>query len=525
MIKSLRANKSFLIYLFLFSFIIRAAVFIAYLSKSENFWQVDSNTYHEVATQIADGNGISTLQGNPNFYRLPGYPVFLALYYKTFGADKKNVLWLQIFLAAFIPLLIFLLSLALFPKKLLLAKAAGAYSAIHLGLVLYSGFFMTESLFIFLFLIFAVLFFASVHVRFCPSKNSFEDLDSKSNDIPFRYFALPDPIASSEPYLILFEEMFASDIDEMAHLCCYPKQTSPTIALFLGSGIALGFASLVRPVGHYLIILAILLIIFSNEIFISKIKKCFLISFGWIIPVGFWLARNYILAGTIFFHTLPGGHFLYLSASRIAMHVHNCSYQEARSILKEEVEGLIKQKENEKNENLSEIEKCKIHENLAIKYFKMQPFLAIKYWLTDMMRTSLSLYSAEILYLESGRQDFDYFNKNRTTSSMFRRYFFPQTDKIWLNFLIWIEILLYLLTLIGVCAGAVKIIIQSIKNWTDENKKLICAWTAVTPFMAIFIFVALAGGYARMRLPIEPFLIIFSLSFWVSLFVREKIKS
>src|SRR3989339_25843 len=114
MIKFLRANKSFLICLFLFSFLIRVVVFIAYLSKNENFWQIDSNTYHEVATQIADGKGVSTLQGAPNFYRLPGYPIFLAIYYKTFGVDKKNVLWLQIFLAAFIPLLVFMLSLALF---------------------------------------------------------------------------------------------------------------------------------------------------------------------------------------------------------------------------------------------------------------------------------------------------------------------------------------------------------------------------------------------------------------------------
>jgi len=152
----------------------------------------------------------------------------------------------------------------------------------------------------------------------------------------------------------------------------------------------------------------------------------------------------------------------------------------------------------------------------------MRPFLTLKYWFTDMMRTSLSLYSAEILYLESGRQEFDYFNKDRPTGSMFQRYLFPQTNKLWLKLLIWFEILLYLLTLIGLCAGALKIIIQSIKNWTDENKKLLCAWTASVPFMTLFIFIALAGGYARMRLPIEPFLIIFSLSFWIPLLANFK---
>lgn len=521
MIKVLYANKSFLISLFVLSLLIRVILFIGYLGNNQNYWQVDSNTYHVVAKQIADGKGVSTPDGKACFYRLPGYPIFLATYYKIFGADCKNVLWGQVLLAAFIPLLIFMLCLSLFPSNIVLARTAGIYSSAHLGFVLYSGFFMTETLFIFLFLIFAILFLMSVHMFFCQFRVSFDNINEKPKDIPFYFFALPDPIASSEPYLLLFEDMFSSDMEAMASYYGYSNPIHPISPILFCSGLALGLASLVRPVGHYLILLSFLLIIFSNETARLKIRKMLFLSLGWIIPVSLWLIRNYALTGALFFHTLPGGHFLYLSASRVAMETYNCSYQEARDILKSEVEGLIKKEEQIKNRPLNEIEKCKTHEKLALKYFKSRPVTTLKNWVTDMARTTLSLYSAEILYLESGRQEVNYFNKERTVRSIFNRYLFPQTNKLWLKLLIWLETLFYLFILIGLLLGIFKIIIRSIKEWSAENKKILCAWATSACFISLFIVIALSGGYARMRLPAEPFLIILSLSFWVNL-IRNK---
>ena len=106
MLKTLKREKNFLIVLFLFSFLVRSLVFHCYLGKNKNYWQVDSNTYHNVAVNIAQGKGISA-QGKPSFYRLPGYSIFLSIFYKIFGVDTKNVLWIQIFLASFIPIFIF----------------------------------------------------------------------------------------------------------------------------------------------------------------------------------------------------------------------------------------------------------------------------------------------------------------------------------------------------------------------------------------------------------------------------------
>jgi hypothetical protein len=41
-----------------------------------------------------------------------------------------------------------------------------------------------------------------------------------------------------------------------------------------------------------------------------------------------------------------------------------------------------------------------------------------------------------------------------------------------------------------------------------------CSILRMLPFMALFMIIALSGGYARMRLPIEPFLLICSLYGW-----------
>jgi len=437
----LRKNTFFLIFLFLLAFIVRALVFGGYLSKNQRYWQVDSGYYHEIATQIADGNGITTSNGTPSFYRLPGYSLFLSACYAILGKSKEHALWLQVALASFIPVLIMLLCLILFPGHMLLARGVGLYSAIHLGLVLYSGFFMTETLFILTLLLFMLLFFSKLH---------------------------------------------------------------------LFSGIVLGCASMIRPVGHYLIVLALLLIVFSSDRIREKLRYGLALVCGWLVVVSPWLIRNYALAGSIFFHTLPGGHFLYLSAARVAMHAHNVSYWEARDLLSVEVEEKISQREVELKKKLNEIERCREHISLAVHYFKKYPLLALKNWLTDMMRTSLSLYSAEIVFLESGRKEIDYFNKERTIWSMFKRHFIPQTDKVWLKIVVWGEIILFFFILLGFAMNACRWLWNLVHYRLTDNY----VWIRVLPFMCLFIFISLSGGYARMRLPIEPLLIIMSLQYW-----------
>lgn len=500
-------RKRFLIFLFLFSLLIRSLVFHFYLSKNENFWQVDSTTYHQVANCIASGCGISYKENKPCFYRLPGYPLFLSIFYyfqRVCPAKpwRSGALWFQIFLASLIPILIFFLSLSLFPTNLLLAKLSSIYSAVHLGFVLYSGFFMSESLFLFFFLLFAIFFF--------------------NNNVA----GISTPVLPACP---------AKPWRSGEHVEGFNRTGS-----FFLSGLFLGLASLVRPVGQYFIILSIALIFLPLVLSFDKlrmlgvskdkkIRSSFLLFLGWVIPVSFWLIRNYMLLGHIFFHTLPGGHFLYLSASRVAMHEQNCTYWQARQNLQEESTSLIKVKEQELKRPLNEIEHCKVLEGLAVKYFIKHPGLAVKNWFTDMMRTTLSLYSAELIYLYNDRKEIDYFNKKRTTWDMFRRYLFPDVDSKLIKVILFFEVLFFFFVLLGFASGVIKVLflffvyLFGLKKLTQEQFNGISVWLKASCFVGLFILLSLSGGYARMRLPAEPFLIILAFSFWLD-FVKKYIK-
>jgi hypothetical protein len=71
--------------------------------------------------------------------------------------------------------------------------------------------------------------------------------------------------------------------------------------------------------------------------------------------------------------------------------------------------------------------------------------------------------------------------------------------------------------LLGFFLGFMRIIFRCITTWKkDINKIELCAWFRCLTFATFFIVIGLAGGYARMRLPAEPFLIILSMSFWAS---------
>ncbi|MFA5307065.1 MAG: hypothetical protein WC365_06470 [Candidatus Babeliales bacterium] len=496
----IKRDKIFLVCLFIISFLIRACVFYFYLRHDARYWQVDSSTYHHVATSLAQGKGISNVDGSPNFYRLPGYPVFIAFFYKLWGDNPENALWAQIFLASCIPLLVFFLANVLFPRRRWIAYGASGVSSVHLGLVVYSGFFMTESLFIFLLLCFFYYFFSAVHLWFCDEKQP----------QPIAQCGCTRPIWSWVPEhatdVPSYEQIYQS-VASSVSVKCGVVSDSVSYYLFL-AGIFLGLLSLVRPVGHYMLIVALGLLLCSRGSLMLRARLSVTLSITWLSVVATWLIRNYLLLGHIFFHTLPGGHFLYLSASRVAMYPQHCSYQQARQNLGHEVHDRISLQEKKLGRSLNEIERCYVHEEVARHYFISYPLITLKTWATDIFRTCFSLYSAELLYLASGRVDHDYFAKGRSWFDMFKRYLVPETSNPSLMLIVYAEIVLLFLLLFGFFRGLLNVLSAKC------SRADVCSWIRMMPFIALFVIIALSGGYARMRLPVEPFLLMCSLLGW-----------
>lgn len=481
------------------AFALRAAVFWGYLGQDDRYWQVDSATYQTLAEELTDNNRFATHDGTPNAYRVPGYPFFLAAVYKVAGINHHAALWVQIILASFIPLLIYFLTCILFPARRRIAWAAAIVTTFHLGYVLSSGFIMTETLFVLLFLLFLIPFCravlrADVEGEDCTKPGGC----SSSESSRFYNMMAMNSAAEGQAFVQFFDDMVQPDT---VYVCCmrHPEDSEGLDIFF--AGMMLGLASLVRPVGHYLIVVAVVVLFFSGKHRLKQLLECGVLSFGWLIIVGGWLIRNFLLFGHLFFHSLPGGHFLYLSAARVVAAEEQISYQDARAQLR----SIIQEREavaiEEKGSVLSTIEVSKLHERLALETFLATPLTSVKIWAQDMFRTIFSLHSAELLYLESERQGIDYFATNRPMSNWFERYLNPQTDKIWLKFLIWAEIIFNALVLFGLAWFCYRVLLGG----THRVSKVL--WV-VLPFMLLFIVIALSGGYARMRLPMEFLMVI-----------------
>lgn len=428
-------EKKFLFLVFALALFARMALFYSFLSKNDNYLvYFDSAQYQTLAQSLAQGKGCTTADGASNFYRLPGYPAFLAGCSKVFDNSIQATLLLQIIISCLIPLLMFCLTLVLFPQQFLLAKMVALIAVFHLGFLIYAGMLATESLFTIFFLFFLI---------FLSRKR------------------------------------------------------------YLGSGLMLGVASLIRPVGHFLLPVALVVIFITHENFAQKIKSVSFLIGGWLLIVVWWLGRNWLLTGMIFFHTLPGLHFLQYTTAKVVMELRNCSYVQARGALLDEWNVKIKDQEALLNRQLSEPEKCAIAEKITLFYCKKRPFTVIKNCACEMIKTVFGLYSAQLIFADT--QAWTDYSKSNIWSKL-KKYFYPKVNTWLLIPLTWFEILYSFFLLIGFLGFCIRALC---------NKQLMYQVLPILLFIFVLIGLTCAYGCARLRLPLEPLLVIGSLHWWL----------
>jgi hypothetical protein len=426
--------KQFLLFLFLISFAVRAVVFGFFVSKNKNYITNDSHQYKQVALHITQGRGIANTDGLPHFYRIAGYPIFLAFFYTLFPSKQTIALWVQLFLTSFIPVLIFFLSLTLFPGCFFVAKIAAFCSVFHIGYVLFSGLMMSDGLWSLFYLLFLIFFFKS-----------------------FSYYNI-----------------------------------------FL-AGLCLGVASLLRPGGIYLLLFSILFLLFFKITFVKRLKGSLILFLSWLSIVLVWLLRNYLITGCIFFHTLPGVHFLRHVAVPIDMQTSGRSFQKSfNRVLRKEWVDLITKEEKVKKRKLHEIEKCVLGEKLAFRYILKHPFIALKRGVYNVCKTIFFLFSYEIFNIIKEQCHWNYDQRDSFFQRMIKRYFFPPVKSSVLNIIVLLEIVFHIFLLFGFCLGLFKF----------------PQFLTVLPFVLLMLFVTFPCGFARVRLPIEPFLLVISCCYW-----------
>ncbi len=447
-------KKTILSILFIFSIATRLALFVAFTGHEDrHLIYFDSAQYQAVAENIVMGKGISNKEEKPQAYRLPGYPLFLASIYSLFGINQQIAMVIQLTLSSLIPLLIHSLSLTLFPSSPFTALICGLISAFHIGFIVYSGILGTESLF----LIMLLLFFIS-------------------------YFQLL-------------------------------KDQNPSLRQLLLSGFFLGCVSLIRPVGHYLLIFSLLIFLFGarTQLF-KRICSISIVALSWLATAAPWLIRNYIIFGAPFFHSLPGLHFLQYSGAKIIMHTDQCNYVEARGML---LDQWKREQSNFEQQHLTvpnEYESCLMAEKITFNLIKQNPIIFLKNSILEMLKTVLSLYSAQLIFADTQSWT-EYKPTSQALITKIKYYLWPPLSTWWLHIIIFFELCMNIFLLIGVSGFYINAFFF---------KKHFFSLLTTTLFMLLFIGITCAYGCARLRMPLEPFTILIALQFWTSLCINFK---
>lgn len=395
----------------------------------------DSAHYHEGALGIVYSGSFVGFDGYPLFHRLPGYSTFMATVYSLTNESVFGVLFFQILLSSFIPILIYRIVKQLTNNEAL-SCLSGMLSIIAPAYMIFAGFIMSECLFTLLFLLFLTFFLKSL--------------------------GAPDRKSS-----------------------------------ILVAGIFFGLASLVRPVGHLLIsILLIFILFFFEGDLRRRVKKLVIFFISWLAIVVPWLVRNFLLTGHIFFHTLPGQHFMNHLAVRIFADVDSISYVEAKRRLYtrlycEEIDLM-----NSLGRKLMDIERCKLSERIAFGAVKNYPLVFLKIAALNCCKTICALYSSELLVIDACGELPSYDRK--MSWKTLDRFLRPDVHNKKIVAIVYIELLFLIFTILGFCLA----VWRFWRNFFNSETVLALA------LIGFFIVISFGCGYARLRLPIEIFYIL-----------------
>jgi hypothetical protein len=464
------------VFLVILSFFIRLLFFNIFLKNNPIQTKFDSGHYYKIAMNFSQGNGFVHQDGSPQFYRLPVYPMFLAGCYwlcehltPIFEVNCPNIvpLLIQLFLSSLIPLLIFFLAKVIFVSSCTAATYASFLAVIHPGLLVFSGLIMSETLFIFFFLLFLILFFSLIS-----------------------FFVKSPPLIPR-------------------YTCFADTRDIRDIKLLL-AGAVLGIASLIRPAGHILWFLSALILLVSKLNWQKKIVSFFSFSFGWLAIVGIWLLRNWLLTGYIFFHTLSGPHFLNHAAIRLTMKNNNYSYQQAKNVVYKQFEETIQNREFLKKKQLIEIEKSFVAEEITKKIMFQNFITTTKFFIENITKTFFSLYSSELLCIDS-HGNLPSYSSKRTLKEMLLRFLFPTVKNKLIIIFIYFEIIFFLFLITGFMLFL----------WQILTFKISHSLLVIFPFIAIFPILSLVCGFARLRLPIEPLILLCATHAYIKIISRK----
>ena len=460
--------------IFLVGLCARSATFYFFGQYQERYCQADTMDYHLSAACIAHGTGMHRFDTQkPIFWRTPGYPFYLSLFYRFFGIEnpqfsanehaQKAALWVQIVLSACVPLLVFFLALLL-TGLVSLSYVASWIFVFHPGFILAAGFLLTEALALLFFLGFLICFYYALDWWFDPATER-------------RYW-----VANT----------FAA-------------------ALFLG------IFTWLRPNGEFIALLSLFIIAISRARVSRKGVQILLFALCFFVVIGPWYVRNYQLTGNWFFCPMSGPYLMAFSAPKILRKIsneklENClkyMFMQAKTITEEQ--EIINRAIGSPHVVCQELFCMHIAWPLVAKH----PFYFIADWSKEVLKTTFDLYSYQLVAIAKNCYKWDPIEEFLTQK--IADCFYAEQLSWWMRVVAFLELLYMVLLWIGLLCGAALFIFYS---WSkkmhvaDLFRIMNALWVKLSLMIGGLLVMTGGFGYARLRMPAEPLLVILSLSFW-----------
>lgn len=460
-----------LVILFLITFGLRAATFHLFIKPDMRYQQADSMDYHNCALGICHGSGMHRLDTKvPIFWRTPGYPAYLAFFYWLSGSKKtrlENVqrehaeaLWVQLFLCSFVPLIILLLALTL-TNSLAIAWIVAYTSALHGGLILASTFLLTEGLALIFFYLFLILLY-----------KNFKTYGEQSAD---------------------------------------PRTRIRDLII---AALALGAATWIRPMGEFVALITVVLIAaLSNATWRHKIIYTLVFCSTFFVSISPWYVRNYQLTGQVFFCPMLGAYLNSFTGPKIIRRARGFSLEDSIRLSYKTMEAKLAQTEKETSPGV-QIAREKICGTVAYPLIWRYPWYALQEWLPEVAKTTFDLYGYQ--YVALAKNIFRYDPLEEHLSEKLYDCLLSKKTPPSIRALCWLELLYAAILWLGITGGLFFFWLAPLVTHTASahQQKLALLWLKVVPMIGALVILTGGFGYARLRLPAEPLLIILSLTFW-----------
>jgi uncharacterized membrane protein len=472
-------SKKYLFLMVVAAVALRLFCFYSYIRYEERYKQADSVDYHIAALCIASGLGMHRPDTHtPLFWRTPGYPAYLTPFYTYFGttgttfsgasrAQQASIVT-QIILNGCIPIILFFLALYL-THSLAIAYIMGWLAVFHIGLVLASTYLLSEGL--------ALIFF---------------------------YF-----------FLYYFYRSF-SGIYQEYHVARWKKD-------LVVAAILLAIYTWFRPMGQFVALTsALILAVCAQNRKRYKWKKITLFLFVFFLSLSPWYIRNYQLTGSWFFCPMSGAYLNAFCAPRIKSTIENKDLIESWKELG--VQAELKHREiapayTKLGLTWPKEFSCGI---IAWPIIMAHPLPALSDWLRESAKTAFDLYASQLTAFVKGCFFYDpiiEYLSDKLSECLYA------TPMHWsMRALVYLELIYMLILWAGLFAGFWSFFVvplykrMKVPSFIQNRWGL---WFKVLPMIASIILMTGGFGYARLRLPIEPLLIILSLTFWQRVWTKK----